>query len=315
LFQYILKRLLQLIPVLLVISVLVFSLIHLIPGDPAEIILGFETTDPQIIAAVRHSFGLDKPLYIQYFLWLKQIARGDFGKSPQTGRPVLQSILESYSFTIELAIYAFFLMVTIAIPLGALAAVSSSKVPELIAQAVTLFGLSTPSFWSGSMFILLFSVHLHWFPVVHFSAFFANPLNNIWGFFLPAMTLAIPNTASTIRMVRASMLEVKGQDYIKTARAKGLNESNVILKHMLKNALIPIITTIGINAGYLLGGAIVVEQIFAIPGVGRLGLQAIVQRDYPTLQGVVLFIALSVVLVNLVTDLTYFFLNPKIRYR
>ncbi len=164
------------------------------------------------------------------------------------------------------------------------------------------------------MFILFFSIQLHWFPVVNFSSFFIDPLNNVWSFFLPAVTLAIPSTASTIRMVRASMLEVKGQEYIKTARAKGLNESKIILKHMLKNALIPIITILGINTGYLLGGAIVVEQVFAIPGVGRLGLQAIVQRDYPTLQGVVLFIAVTFVLVNLLTDLTYFFLNPKIRY-
>ena len=312
--SYILKRLLQLIPVLLVVSVLVFSLIHLIPGDPAEVILGFETTDPQTLAAVRHSFGLDKPLYTQYFLWLERVSKGDLGKSPSTGRPVLQSILKSYPFTIELAVYALFLAAIIAIPLGVLAAVSSSWIADFAAQTVTLFGLSTPEFWSGVMFIFFFSIQLHWFPVLNFSSFFSNPLNNVWSFFLPAMTLALPSAASILRTVRASMLEVRGQDYIKTARAKGLNEPTVIVKHMLKNALIPIVTIMGIIAGYLLGGAIVVEQVFAIPGVGRLGLQAIVQRDYPTLQGVVLFIAVTFVLVNLLTDLTYFFLNPKIRY-
>ena len=311
---HILKRFLSLIPVLLVISLVTFSLMHLIPGDPAEAILGFETVDPMKLETIRRSLGLDKPLHVQYFLWLERISKGDFGVSARTGRPVLGSIIESYPLTLGLAVYALFLALFIAIPLGTMAATSSSRIVGFGAQAWALFGLSVPAFWAGTMFILLFSVYLDWFPLLTRPSFFVSPLKSLWGFFLPALTLAIPNAAAFTQMVRASVFEIKGQDYIKTARAKGLGESVIVFKHMLRNAMIPIITIVGIVTGYLIGGAIVVEQIFAIPGLGRLALQAIIQRDFPTLQGVVLFMATAFVLVNLTTDLLYIFLNPKIRY-
>ncbi|MFQ5793528.1 MAG: ABC transporter permease [Candidatus Bipolaricaulia bacterium] len=311
---YALRRLLLLIPVLFVVSVIVFSIVHLIPGDPATVLLGTEAADPELLERLKQSLGLDKPLHVQYLLWLGRVFRGDLGSSVRTGEPVVKLILQRFPFTLELAVYALFLTLIIAIPLGTIAATSLSRIIDLSFQSIALFGLSIPTFWSGTMFILLFSVYLGWFPIINFPSFIEAPFSNLWGFFLPAITLAIPSAASIARMVRASVLEVSRQEYITTARSKGLPETVVVFKHMLKNAMIPIITLIGIIAGYLLGGAIVVEQVFAIPGLGRLGVDSIVQRDYPLLQAVVLVVTMSFVMVNLIVDLVYVFLNPKIRY-
>ncbi|MDQ7843168.1 MAG: ABC transporter permease [Armatimonadota bacterium] len=312
--RYVAQRLLLLIPVLLVISALVFSLMHLIPGDPAQVILGFENTDPVQLEAVRRDLGLDRPVYVQYGRWLSRVARGQFGTSVRTGRPIGTLLGEALPFTIELALYAVLLAMLIGIPVGTLAGTTRSRAADGAMQTLTLLGLSLPAFWVGAMFILLFSVHLRWFPVLSYPPLATDPLANLRGFFLPALTLAVPNAAAIARMVRASMVAVRGEEYVKAARAKGLSEVLVVRRHMLKNALIPVVTLIGIVTGYLLGGAIVVEQVFAIPGVGRMGLQAIVQRDYPVLQAVVLAVAGLFVLVNLVVDLIYVLLDPRIRY-
>ena len=312
--SYAIKRVLFLVPVLLIISFITFSLMHLIPGDPAVVMLGFEAVDPERLEIARQSLGLDKPLHIQYFLWLERLFHGDFGVSPGTGKPVLELLGKSSPFTLELAIYALFLAIVVSIPLGTLAATSRFRVVNRIAEMLTLLGLSSPTFWVGSMFILLGTVYLRWFSILNYPPFLRAPIQSLWGFFLPALTLAIPSMATITRMVKASVLETKDEEYILTARAKGLGETAVVFKHILKNAMIPIITTIGITAGYLLSGAIVVEQVFAIPGIGRLGMQAITQRDYPTLQAVVLFAALAFVLVNLLVDLLYAYLNPKVTY-
>jgi peptide/nickel transport system permease protein len=311
---YILKRIAWLIPVLFAVSVIVFSIVHLIPGDPATVLLGTEAADPELLESMRRALGLDQPLHVQYVLWLQRIFQGDFGASVTTGRPVLRLILERFPYTVELALYALVLAVVLAIPFGTLVAVTNSQTLQLGFQGFTLLGLSVPQFWSGVMFILLFSVHLGWFPIVNFPAFTEDPWGNLRAFFLPALTLALPNAAAIARVVRASVLEVSQQDYVLTARSKGLRERTVVFKHMLKNAMIPIITLVGIIAGYLLGGVIVVEKVFAIPGLGRLGVDAIVQRDYPVLQGTVLFVVVMFVLVNLIVDVLYVFLNPKIRY-
>ena len=303
-----------LIPVLLVISALVFSVMHLIPGDPAQVILGFENTDPAQLAAVRRDLGLDRPVYVQYGRWLGRIATGNFGTSVRTGRPIGVLLREALPFTIELAVYGVALAVLIGIPVGTLAGTTSSRTADGAMQTLTLLGLSLPAFWVGAMFILLFSVYLRWFPVLTYPSLLETPWGNLRGFFLPALTLAVPNAAAIARMVRASLLAVRGEEYVKVARAKGLSEAVVVRRHMLKNALIPVVTLIGIVAGYLLGGAIVVEQVFAIPGVGRMGLQAIVQRDYPVLQAVVLVVTALFVFVNLLVDLVYVFLDPRIRY-
>jgi len=312
--RYVAQRLLLLIPVLLVISVLVFSLMHLIPGDPAQVILGFENTDPAQLEAVRRDLGLDRPLYVQYGRWLGRIVRGQFGTSVRTGRPIGPLLGETLPFTIELALYAVVLAMLLGMPVGTLAGTTRSRAADGAMQTLTLLGLSLPAFWVGAMFILLFSVHLRWFPVLTYPPLTAEPLANLRGFFLPALTLAVPNAAAIARMVRASLVAVRREEYVKVARAKGLSELTVVRRHMLKNALIPVVTLIGIVTGYLLGGAIVVEQVFAIPGVGRMGLQAIVQRDYPVLQAVVLTVTVLFVLVNLVVDLTYVLLDPRIRY-
>ncbi|OFX16130.1 MAG: hypothetical protein A2V59_10265 [Armatimonadetes bacterium RBG_19FT_COMBO_69_19] len=312
--RYVAQRLVLLIPVLLVISALVFSVMHLIPGDPAQVILGFENTDPAQLAAVRRDLGLDRPVYVQYGGWLGRIATGNFGTSVRTGRPIGVLLREALPFTIELAVYGVALAVLIGIPVGTLAGTTSSRTADGAMQTLTLLGLSLPAFWVGAMFILLFSVYLRWFPVLTYPSLLETPWGNLRGFFLPALTLAVPNAAAIARMVRASLLAVRGEEYVKVARAKGLSEAVVVRRHMLKNALIPVVTLIGIVAGYLLGGAIVVEQVFAIPGVGRMGLQAIVQRDYPVLQAVVLVVTALFVFVNLLVDLVYVFLDPRIRY-
>ncbi|MDR5695980.1 MAG: ABC transporter permease [Armatimonadota bacterium] len=312
--RYVGQRLVQLVPVLFAVSVLVFALMHIIPGDPAQLLLGFENTDPQQLARVRREFGLDQPIYVQYGLWLKKILSGDLGISVRTGRPITELVGEALPFTVELATYALILAVSTAIPVGVWAATTRSRLADAALQLFTLFGLSLPAFWIGSMLILLFSVRLRWFPVLSYPALWQDPLANLRGFFLPALTLAIPNAAAIARMVRGAMISVRGEDYIRTARGKGLHERVVIRRHMLKNALIPIVTLIGIVAGYLLGGSIVVEQVFAIPGIGRMGLQAIIQRDYPVLQAVVLLVTTLFVLTNLLVDLLYVLLDPRIRY-
>ena len=312
--RYVAQRLLLLIPVMLVISAIVFSLMHLIPGDPAQVLLGFENTDPAQLEAVRRDLGLDRPVYVQYGRWLAKLLRGDLGTSVRTGRPIRILVAEALPFTLELATYALILAVVIAIPVGTLAGTTRSKLADGAMQTLTLFGLSLPAFWVGAMLILLFSVELRWFPVLSYPSLASSPLANLQGFFLPALTLAVPNAASIARMVRASMVAVRREEYVKVARAKGLREAVVVRRHMLKNALIPVVTLIGIVAGYLLGGSIVVEQVFAIPGVGRLGLQAIVQRDYPVLQAVVLMVTGLFVLVNLIVDVIYVMLDPRIRY-
>ncbi|HXF81701.1 MAG TPA: ABC transporter permease [bacterium] len=311
---YIIRRIVLLVPVLAVISAIVFSLMHLIPGDPAQVVLGFENTDPAQLAAVRRDLGLDRPVYVQYGRWLGRILRGDFGTSVRTGRPILTLLAEALPFTVELAIYGVLLAMLLGIPVGVLAGATASRAADGALQTLTLLGLSLPAFWVGAMFILLFSVHLRWFPVLTYPALLEAPWANLRGMFLPALTLAVPNAAAIARMVRASMVAVRREEYVKVARAKGLREALVVRRHMLRNALIPVVTLIGIVTGYLLGGSIVVEQVFAIPGVGRMGLQAIVQRDYPVLQAVVLVVAVLFVLVNLLVDVIYVALDPRIRY-
>jgi len=312
--RYVGQRLVHLVPVLFTVSVLVFALMHAIPGDPAQLLLGFENTDPEQLERVRREFGLDQPIYIQYGRWVGKILRGDLGTSVRTGQPITKLIGEAIPFTLELAAYALLLAIGIAVPVGVWAATTRSRLADTALQALTLFGLSLPAFWIGTMLILLFSVQLRWFPLLSYPPLWQDPLGNFRGFLLPAFTLAIPNAAAIARMVRASMLSVRGEDYVRTARGKGLHEHVVIRRHMLKNALIPIVTLIGIIAGYLLGGSIVVEQVFAIPGLGRMGLQAIVQRDYPVLQAVVLIVTTLFVLTNLLVDLLYSFLDPRVRY-
>lgn len=312
--HYLAQRLWQLPLVLFFVSAVVFSVMHLIPGDPAQLLLGFENTDPVQLARVRQEFGLDRPIPVQYAIWLGRILRGDLGTSVRTGRPIAQVIAEALPFTLELALYALVLAVAIGVPLGVWAGSARSQSVDVVSQTFVLLGLSLPSFWVGTVLILVFSVQLRWFPVLSYPRLVDDPFRNLWSLLLPALTLAVPNAAAIARMVRASMRAVRAEEYVRVAYAKGLAPRAVVRRHMLRNALVPVVTLIGIVAGYLLGGSVVVEQVFAIPGLGRTGLQAIVQRDYPLLQAVVLLVTTLFVFVNLAVDLVYVLLDPRIRY-
>lgn len=302
---YIIQRLLWVIPIVLGVSTLVFFFIHLIPGDPVELMLG-ESAESADKEALREELGLNKPILQQYFQFLKGLFQGDLGRSLSTRKPVLQSILAKYPATLELTFAALCVAITIAIPLGVIAATRQYSWIDNSSMFMALFGVSMPNFWLGPMLIILFSINLGWLPI--------SGRGGLSHLVLPAITLGMAMAAILTRMTRSSVLEIIHEDYIRTARAKGLRESLVIFKHALRNALIPVITLIGLQFGTLLSGAVITETIFAWPGVGRLTIDAINKRDYPLIQGCVLMIALSYVLVNLLTDLFYSVIDPRIKY-
>ena len=284
------------------------------PGDPAAIMLGTEAADPGKLESARRQLGLDKPLHVQYLNWITGVLKGDLGFSLRTEKPIASLILNRFPYTIELAVYALIMALAIAVPIGTLSAALDSDLLEGLVQLIMLAGMSIPAFWSGIVAILFFSVYLDIFPLVNFPHLWEAPAANLFSLFLPALVLAIPNAAVFTRMARSSSLETLQEDYIRTARSKGLPESSVLFKHLFKNALIPLVTLVGIRMGYLLGGSVIIEQVFSIPGLGRLGVQAIFQRDYPVFQSMVLMITASFVIVNLVVDILYAYIDPRIRY-
>ncbi|HEW92362.1 MAG TPA: ABC transporter permease [Thermotogaceae bacterium] len=303
--RYIINRLLLTIPVVIAVSVLVFLFIHLIPGDPVEMMLG-ETATIANVEEIRHMLGLDKPLGIQFLDFMKNLLKGDLGKSIVSRRPVMQIVLERYPATIKLTVASAIVALIISIPLGTLAAVKHYSWIDNLSMIFALLGVSMPNFWLGPLLIILFSLTLGWLPPSGYGGFKY--------IILPAITLGTAMSASLTRLVRSSMLEVLDQEYIKTARAKGLRERLVIYRHALRNALIPVITVFGMQIGSLLSGALITETIFSWPGVGRLFIESIFRRDFPLVQGCVLIIALTYVFVNFIVDITYGFINPKIRY-
>ncbi len=302
--RQILHRFLLTLPALWLVLTLVFLLIHIVPGDPVEQMLG-EGAAPGQIEQLRHTLGLDKPLLVQYGNYLWQIARGDLGQSFKFQAPVRRIIFERYPATLQLAFLALIVCMAIAIPAGVVAASRRGRTSDRAISVLTLFGLAMPNFALGPLLITLFSIEFGWLPV----SGRGGPLNYI----LPAATLGAALAAILTRMVRGAMLEELSSDYVRTARAKGLSESTVLVRHALRNALIPIITILGLQFGTLLAGTIVTETIFSWPGIGRLTVQAISARDYPLLQGCILVIALSYVLVNLLTDFLYAFIDPRVR--
>ena len=310
---YLLRRLATLVPVLLVVSVVVFSLIHLTPGDPVAIMLR-EASDPATAAALRTALGLDRPLPIQYLTWLGRAARGELGRSIRTNQPVTQAILERLPVTLTLAAAATLLALVVALPAGIVSAVRRNSLADVAGTVAALSGVSLPNFWLAILLIFVFSVTLGWLPPLGWVSPVRDPWGGLRSLVLPAVTLGTAMTAVVMRMTRSSLLEVLQLDFVRTARAKGLREGRVLLRHALRNALIPVVTVVGLQAGALLGGAIITETIFALPGVGRLLVDAIFQRDFPLVQGVVLFLALNFLLVNLVVDLAYAVLDPRIRY-
>src|SRR6266511_563733 len=313
--RYLAARLIGAIPTLLGVTVLTFLFIRLIPGDAIAARLGTSTAlTPEQLASLRSYFGLDQPLHVQYWSWLTSLVRGDFGYSIRTGRPVLVEITERLPATLELAAAATAIAVAIGLPLGLLSAMRPRSRADVIARIGGLIGLSLPSFWLGTLIIVLFSLYLRWLPNTGgYVDFVRDPLGNVALILLPAVTLGVALAAATMRMTRSAMLDVLSADYVRTAWAKGLPRRVIIRRHVLKNGLIVVVTLLGIQVGQLLGGAVGVEEIFAIPGVGRMLRTAIIQRDYALVQGGVLAIAILFVLVNVVVDLLYGYLDPRIR--
>lgn len=323
--RYLVRRLLAMIPTLVGISVLVFFLVHLIPGDPALVLLG-QDASPEELARLRRVMGLDRPLPVQLARYLGRVAMGDLGQSLTSSVPVLQLVLAHAPATVELAVGALVVTVVLSLPLGIVAAVRQNSVLDLAAGTFAQLGVSIPVFWSGIMLMMLFSLELRWLPSVGEGTGVDEAVagllrgdtgglaDNLRHLALPALSLGLYGAALTTRMVRSAMLEVLSREYLRTARAKGLAERVVIYKHALRNALLPVITIVGLQFGNLLGGAVITETIFAWPGVGRLSVEAIGQRDFPVVQGTVLLVAAGISLVNVVVDLSYAWIDPRIRY-
>jgi peptide/nickel transport system permease protein len=321
--EYIIKRLLQIIPTLVIITLVVFAMMQAIPGDPIVTLLG-DAYDAENAAKLRQEYGFDKPIVVQYALWLGKLVRGDWGKSILTGRPVLQDVLMLLPITVELIVLAMLIALIIAIPAGIIASLRQNTWADYTAMTTALAGVSIPDFFLGVLLLLAFSIGFRgllpssgWVylpgtcPLLVCKESLAGNLQHA---LMPAIALGIGRAAILTRLLRASMLETVRMEYVTTARAKGLAEKTVVLKHALKNALIPTVTIMGLQVGFLIGGAIVIETLFAIPGLGTYGINAIIARDYQQVQGFILLVAISFVVINFLVDLTYSFLDPRIRY-
>ena len=313
--RYLARRLLLLVPVLAGVSIVIFMVLHLSPGDPVEIMLGSQATQEDRVR-LRGDLGLDQPLPVQYVRWLGHVVRGDLGRSLWMKRPVLAEVLGRFKATLILTGTALVLSTVVGIALGVASASRPHSVLDRTSTVASLFGASMPSFWLGIVLMVVFALRLGWLPASGmYAPYGGGDLRDLLAHLvLPAVTLAAASVTIVARLTRAAMLETLSQDYIRTARAKGVVERRVVLRHGLKNALIPIVTVIGVQAGYLLGGAVLTETVFAWPGVGTLMVQGILARDFPLVQGCVLVVALSFVLVNLAVDLLYAWLDPRIRY-
>lgn len=309
---YVFKRIIAAIPVFIIVTIIAFMLIHLLPGDPALAMLGRDA-DPASLEALRREMGLYDPLPVQYFNWISNVLQGDLGRSVITRQPVMEAINSRFPHTLSLAVSAIFVAMLISLPAGILAAARQNSMVDRGVMFFALIGVSMPSFWAGILLIILFAVTLGWLPGVGWVSIWEDPVAGWRYLILPSLTLGFILAASAARMTRSSMLEVMRQDYMRTARAKGLSGTKAILSHGLKNAFIPVITIIGIEFGWLLGGTTVIETLFGIPGVGRLVVSSISNRDYPMIQGAVLYVAVVYMLVNLLVDVIVLYLNPRIR--
>lgn len=302
--KYILKRLLMMFWVVLGISFIIFVIMNLTPGNPAQLILGQSATPEQIVK-LEKELGLDSPFLVRYFRFIADAVRGDFGLSYQTRLPVFQEILVRFPTTLRIASIAMLIAMTIGIPIGVISAVKQYSFIDAVSMVTALIFASIPSFVLGLLLMLIFSLNLRWFP--------ATGITSWKSFVLPAITLSTATMATLVRMTRSTMLEVLKQDYIRTSRAKGATEKSVILRHSLRNALLPIVTVIGVDFGYLLGGTVIIESVFAISGMGTLLINAIRMKDTPTVMATVMFVTLAYSFVNLVVDITYAFIDPRIK--
>jgi len=314
--SYTLRRLLDLLLVLFGVSILVFLMLRLIPGDAVEIMLGANVDiTPERVDALRRQLGLHLPLQVQYGRWLLGVLHGDLGSSVWTGRPVTAEILARLPVTLEITLLALLLALSLSFPLGVLAARARGSWSDTLVRILSIIGLTLPSFWVGVLMLYLFSLYLPGWPTIGYRPFTQDPLGNLSRMLLPVLAVSFPMIAGLSRILRSSLLEVLRLDYVRTARAKGLAGRAVLYKHALRNALIPVVTIIGVQLGYLLSGVVVIEQVFAIPGVGRLIIGAINERNYPLVQGVILVVTAFFVLVNLLVDLAYAWIDPRVEYR
>ncbi len=309
---YFVKRLAAVIPTIFFVSIIIFCLQQLLPGDPAVILAG-EDQDPNVVAYLRQKMHLDEALPVRYGYWIAGVLQGDLGESLRIQQPVLQLIKEKLPVTLELAALAMVIALLIGIPAGIISAVAKDSAWDYAANMVALWGLSTPNFWLGILMILLFSVSLGWLPASGYVSPFEDLRANLAAMIMPAFVLGNAIAAVLMRHTRSAMLQVLNTDYVRTARAKGLNERRVVLKHALRNALTPIITLGALEFGTLLSGAVLTEQVFSIPGFGKLIVDAVFNRDYAVVQGVVLFTSTVYIVLNLLADLAYFFVNPRLR--
>jgi peptide/nickel transport system permease protein len=304
--RYLIRRFIQAIPTVLLVTIVVFLMLHLTPGDPAEVFLGDQRSTPEMLENVREMMGLNRPLHVQYVDYMSRALQGDLGRSLQTNIPVATQIMLRLPWTIELAVTALFLTVVLGVGLGVIAALWHNTLVDTLAMTLALVGISMPVYWSSILLIILFAVRLQVLPAIG--------QGGLERLIMPAFALALVSAGSLARMVRSSMLEVLNQDYVLTARAKGLTEQVVIGRHALRNALIPVVTIIGLTFGNLLGGAVITETIFARLGIGQMYAEAVLQKDFTLVQGTTLFISLSYVLINILTDMFYVVIDPRIRY-
>ena len=311
--QYIIRRLVLMVPIAFLVTIIVFLLLRLSPGDPVLVYAG-EEHDPQSLAAIRHSLGLDQPLPVQYAAWITHALHGDLGHSIRTHEPVLSDIVQRLPATLELGGAAIVLSVTVSLLVGTISAMNRNSAVDLLATGFTLAGVSLPNFFLGLILILVLGLALRLLPPGGYVPFVDDPLDNLRHLILPAITLATASTAVNLRQVRSALLDALGQDYVRTARAKGLAERLVIVRHALRNALIPVVTLIGIQVGGIIEGAFITETIFFWPGVGRLAVDSIGGRDYPVVQAIVLLSALSYMSSTLLVDVLYAWLDPRISY-
>ncbi len=309
---FLVRRVAQIVPTLIFVSMLIFGLQQLLPGDPALVLAG-EEHDPTVVQYLHEKLHLDEPLPVRYGYWIKGVLQGDLGESMRLQKPVLELILQKLPVTLELALLAIIIALAIGIPAGIISAVKRNTAWDYAANAVALWGLSTPNFWLGIMLILLFSVTLGWLPASGFVSPFEDLRANLASLIMPAFVLGNAIAAVLMRHTRSAMLQVLSSDYVRTARAKGLSEWRVVLQHALRNALIPVITLGALELGTLLSGAVLTEQVFTIPGFGKLIVDAVFNRDYSVVQGVVLFTATAYIVLNLIADIAYVVANPRLR--
>ncbi len=311
---YLGRRILLTLPALFGVALVAFLLMRAIPGDVVTNLVGQAEVTPERLAELRRMFGLDLPVHVQFGQWLGAALQGDLGSSLRTGRSITGDLTLRFPVTLELTLLSLVIALALALPLGIAAALNRGRWPDYAASVFALLGLSVPGFFLGILLILLFSLRLGWLPPAGYVPFTEDPWQNLRHMLLPALSLGLILAAATTRIVRSALLEVLGRDYVRTAKAKGAAPATVVLRHALRNALIPVVTVVGLQFGALLGGAVIIEQVFSLPGVGRFALEGINLRDYPVVQGAVLLIAAAFIVVNLIVDLIYALVDPRVRY-